>query len=165
MTISVTQAVMAAEMPAITAWAARNGWAADYDGAALKGCAVVQHPNVDGQVVKFWFDVEGYPNVQPPAWWCGGDGTAISTNKADYPRAPQNPPYPAITSIFHANPVICAPWNRLACAVHGGPHTVADWPNLAGWKTTAPEHTQAHTVADMLSSLDLHLHFSDGMQA
>ena len=28
----------------------------------------------------------------------------------------------------------------------------------------APEYTRAHTIADMLSALDLHLSFSDGMQ-
>lgn len=160
--VSITEAVMAAELPAITAWATRHHWDLTYDGTAMKGRAVVMHPHVEDQVVTFWFDVEGFPNIQPPAWWCGGDGQAVSVDKADYPRPRQNPP-PPIGSIFLPNPVICAPWNRLAYAVHGGPHGVTDWPALSGWKTNGPGYTQANTIADMLSALDLHLQYSDGM--
>lgn len=159
----ITEAVMADELPAMTAWAERNGWRLTYDPDALRGRAEVEHPHVTGRIIIFRFEVTGYPNEQPPAWWCGGDGTSVSTDRADYPRPAQIPP-PGLPngSIFHPNPVICAPWNRLAYAEHGGPH--ADWAALAAWKTYGAGSTQAHTIADMLSALAIHLGRSDGMQ-
>lgn len=160
----VTQAVMAGELIAMTAWAERNGWDLTYDANSFKGRALTAHPHMDDTTVTFWFAVDGYPNVQPPAWWCGGDGTAIGVNKADYPRPSQTPPAGLPSgSIFHPHPVICAPWNRLAYSAHGGPHP--DWPTLAGWKTYGAGYTQAHTIPDMLSALSIHLDRSDGMQA
>jgi hypothetical protein len=60
-------------------------------------------------------------------------------------------------------PCICAPWNRLAYAVHGGPHN--DWGTTTDWKQAAATSTQAHTLPDMLSALRLHLQYSPGMQA
>jgi len=162
--VTITEAVMADELPAITAWAERNDWRFTYDPAALKGRVEAEHPNVAGQLVAFWFDVTGYPNEQPPAWWCGGDGMSVTTGKADYPRPPLTPP-PGLPngSIFHPNQVICAPWNRLAYGVQGGPHP--DWPALAAWKTYGAGYTQAHTIPDMLSALAIHLDRSDGMQS
>lgn len=161
----VTKAVMADELPAITAWAARHAWDLSYDPESFKGRALVAHPHLDDQTVVFWFAVDGYPNRQPPAWWCGGDGTLVSVDRADYPRPSATPP-PGLPngSIFHTNPVICAPWNRLAYGVHGGPHT-DDWLALAAWKTYGTGYTQAHTIPDMLSALSIHLDRSDGMQA
>ena len=162
--VTITEAVMADEQPAITAWVERNGWKLTYDPVALQGRVEVEHPHAAGKIVIFWFDVTGYPNKQPPAWWCGGDGMSVTTEKADYPRPALAPP-PGLPngSIFHANPVICAPWNRLAYGVHGGPHS--DWPALAAWKTYGAGSTQAHAIPDMLSALAIHLDRSDGMQA
>jgi hypothetical protein len=161
--LTITEAVMADELPAITAWADRNGWTLSYDPSTLRGRAAAEHPQSAGQSVVFWFDVAGYPNKQPPAWWCGGDGTSVSRYQADYPRPAQAPPPgPPNGSIFHPNVVICAPWNRLAYSLNGGPH--GDWSVLAAWKSYGVGYTQAHTIADMLSTLAIHLDRSDGMQ-
>ena len=161
--VGIIEAVMADELPAITAWAYRSGWAVMYDPVALKGRAEVWHPKQRHTKVLFWFDVEGYPDRQPPAWWCGGDGLVVSKESQNYPRPPATPPPgPPNGSIFHPNPVICAPWNRLAYSVNGGPH--GDWASLAAWKTNGVEYTQAHTIPDMLATLNLHLDRSDGMQ-
>ncbi|MFC0028006.1 hypothetical protein ACFFMM_00510 [Micromonospora chaiyaphumensis] len=64
-------------------------------------------------------------------------------------------------SIFHPNRLICAPWNRLAYAEHGGPHP--DWGALTNWKTAGAGYTKADTLADMLSQIHLHLTLSPGM--
>jgi len=161
--VTITEAVMADELPAITAWAERNAWKVTYDSVVLKGRAEVVHPHAAGHVVVFWFDATAYPNEQPPAWWCGGDGKSVTTYKGDYPRPSATPPAGLPNgSIFHSNPVICAPWNRLAYSVHGGPHS--DWPALAAWKSYGAGYTQAHTISDMLSALAIHLDRSDGMQ-
>lgn len=152
------------ELTAITTWGARNGWSITYDPHCLRGRVLAPHPHVPGTTVVFWFAVDGYPNRQPPSWWCGGDGASVSVNRAAYPRpSPSPPPGLPAGSIFHANPVICAPWNRLAYGAHNGPH--ADWPELSAWKSYGGTSTQAHTIADMLSTLSIHLDRSDGMQA
>jgi hypothetical protein len=158
----VTSAVMSHELVAAGAWAARRGWQLTYDEARRIGNVHTVHPALEGQAVNFWFDVTGYPDRQPPAWWCGPDGTTITRDAADYPKPPATPMPGLSGSIFHNQPVICAPWNRLAYSINGGPHQ--DWPDLAAWKTTGIGYTQAHTIADMLSQLQVHLSASDGMQ-
>jgi hypothetical protein len=157
--LDVTEAVMEAEQVAIAAWAESHNWDVTYDPATKRGSASTPHPAL-GTPVTFHFDTTGYPDRQPPAWWCGTD-----------PADPKNYPRPAATtspgqpngSIFHGQPVICAPWNRLAYkqVIPDAPH--GDW-TLGSWKTMAPEYTRAHTIADMLSALEFHLSYSDGMQ-
>jgi hypothetical protein len=158
--VDVTEVVMEAEAATITTWANNHNWSVTYDPISKQGTARTTHPAL-GTEVNFHFDTTGYPDRQPPAWWCGPD----PADPKNYPRpaAAARPGQP-VGSIFHAQPVICAPWNRLAYTqvVSGAPHS--DW-TLGSWKTMAPEHTRAHTIADMLSALDLHLSFSDGMQA
>jgi hypothetical protein len=157
--LNVTEAVMAAEMPAITAWADRHGWEITYDPTTLKGRVLLAHPKLPGHPVTFNFDATGYPDRQPPAWWCGETGNAPT----EYPRPTATPRLGMPDgSIFHGKPCICAPWNRLAYGIHGGPHP--DWA-MSSWKTAGDGYTQAHTIADMLSSLYLHLAASDGMQS
>ncbi|MGY0389438.1 hypothetical protein ACWZJV_20925 [Nocardioides sp. WG-D5] len=155
----VTQVVVAAEMDAATAWATRRGWILSYDPATKKGKALATHP-VTGTTITFRFDTTGYPDRQPPAWWCGDE----PTDPRNYPSGPSETKagHPNGT-IFHSQPVICAPWNRLAYnqVVPGAPH--GDW-TLAAWKTMAPEYTRAHTLGDMLAALELHLTLSSGMQ-
>ena len=153
----ITQAVIAEERAAITAWATRHCWEVQLDLATATATATSVHP-VTGQPVVFSADFEGYP-AQAPAWWCGSSPSI----KSDYP-APMATTVPGLQgSIFHPSPVICAPWNRLAYAVHGGPHN--DWGIPTDWKQAAATSTQAHTIADMLAALRLHLQHSPGMQA
>lgn len=156
----LTEVVVAVELAAATAWASRHGWTLTYDASVKRGTATATHP-VTGAPVEFNFDTTAYPDRQPPAWWCGSE----QPDPRNYPAGPAEtkPGFPN-GSIFHGQPVICAPWNRLAYAqvVPGAPHS--EW-TLASWKTMAPEYTQAHSIADMLAALDLHLGISPGMQA
>lgn len=185
---SVTQEVMAAEWAAVTSWAGRHNWRVEYDSDALLGLAVVEHeaPGLPLRTVAFAFDVTGYP-AAPPAWWCvaAPDGGDLSVHLAalvnqftdnddgdrlrrpiaearHFPAPGPNHPPQLPGSIFHPNPVICAPWNRLAYQVNGGPH--GDWGSLTDWKSAGQGYTQAHTVPDMLSALQLHLRYSKEMQ-
>ncbi len=154
--LDVTQAVMDGESAAIAAWADRHQWSIDSasDGSAL--IARASHP-VTGNHVDFHADLTGYPAV-PPAWTCQDEAGASGSRAYPAPGTT-----PAITgSIFHTLPVICAPWNRLAYVVHNGPHS--DWGAPTEWKTAGPSYTQAHTIADMLAALRLHLLVSPGMQ-
>jgi hypothetical protein len=156
----LTKVVVAAELGAATSWASRHGWTLTYDVSTKCGKAVATHP-VTGTLIEFHFDTTGYPDRQPPAWWCGAE----KSDPKNYPSgAAQAKPGHPNGSIFHGQPVICAPWNRLAYTqvVPGAPHS--DW-TLASWKVMAPEYTQAHSIADMLAALELHLASSPGMQA
>ena len=103
--------------------------------------------------VVFHADLTGYP-AHPPAWWCGSS----PAERSGYPAPGTTPGVSG--SVFHNQPCICAPWNRLAYAENSGPHN--DW-TLGAWKTSGTQYTQAHTVADMLSTLRLHLQHSPGM--
>jgi hypothetical protein len=154
--LDLTRVVLADERAAITAWASRHAWVIALDLDGLICTAKTTHPN--GQTVIFRADLSGYP-VQPPAWWCGESRDDRST----FPGPPTAPPAGLPSSIFHPNAVICAPWNRLAYSIHGGPHN--DWRELRDWKQAAPGSTRAHTVTDMLDALRLHLQYSPGMLA
>ncbi len=145
---SVTLAVVVAEAPAVTAWAKRHHWTVTIAPHGTHLDATTIHP-VTKKLIVFHAELDGYPAV-PPAWSCrDADG---NVSPATFPIAGQRPTVPG--SIFHPNHVICAPWNRLAYGSHGGPHS--DWADQSGWKTIGGV-TQAHTLADMLNSLALHL--------
>jgi hypothetical protein len=151
----VTQAVMASEMPAITAWAERHQWTIHIDLDSQTVTAQTTHP-VENAPVVFHADLTGYPAL-PPTWTCRDDLGGSPRNA--FPLAGTSP---AITgSVFHSNQVICAPWSRLAYSEHGGPHS--DWGGPTQWKTAAPTYTTAHSLADMLNTLRLHLAVSPGM--
>lgn len=146
---SVTQAVVTQERPAVTAWAERHHWSVTIaqDGTHLDAATV--HPVTDTLIV-FHAELDGYPAI-PPAWTCrDADG---NVTLATFPVPGQRPAVPG--SIFHPNHLICAPWNRLAYGSHSGPHS--DWADLSAWKTIGGGVTQAHTLADMLNCLTLHL--------
>lgn len=157
MSSTITCAVLIAETPAITGWASRHGWRIETDTASLTLDAAAVHPATQTAIV-FHADLTGYPAV-PPAWTCRS-GTGETAPSA-FPVAGSRNGIPG--SVFHPNGVICAPWNRLAYAVHGGPHN--EWGELTGWKTVPGDVTQAHTLADMLTALALHLSASPATAA
>lgn len=152
----VTRTVIAAELPAVSAWAARRpGWAMRLDDTQPLLVVDTSHP-ATSVAVRITADLTGYRAV-PPAWSFVappvGPGTLL------FPQPGNSTAVQG--SIFHSNRVICAPWNRLAYAEHGGPH--GDWGALTNWTTAGTGSTKAETLADMLSQIDLHLSLSPGM--
>ena len=145
-----SRAAVEAELPAVEAWAARHGWVIAHDLDGLRLRAATYHRPVR-RLVEVIGDVTGYPAV-PPAWYF----VAIGTDETTKPHFPA----PGPTSIFHSNPVICAPWNRLAYTEHGGPHS--DWSGPAAWLQVRNQ-TTAHRLADMLAVIDANLRASPGM--
>lgn len=151
----VTAAVIAAELPALEAWAARRpGWTVCVQDTQPVLVLDAVHP-VSGTSVRITADLSEYPAV-PPAWRFVDPADGPS---APFPQAGSNG---VVTgSIFHSNRVICAPWNRLAYAEQSGPH--GDWGALTNWKSAGQGYTKADTIADMLSQIHLHLSMSPGM--
>jgi hypothetical protein len=154
--LAVTRAVVATEMVAATAWCDRHGWTVAVTEDGLHVDATTAHP-VTGTVIVFHADLDGYPAI-PPVWTCRDQDGHVGP--ATFPLPGERPGIPG--SIFHGNQVICAPWSRLAYAGHGGPHS--DWGDLTAWKTIAGV-TQAHTIADMLNALAVHLAASKAVAA
>ncbi len=91
--------------------------------------------------------------AMPPAWRFLDPRTRQDIGLPAYPAAG---PFP-LGSVLHSNGVICAPWNRLAYADRGGPHS--DW-NAANWQTAAPQHSSARTIPDMLARIRAELTIS-----
>jgi hypothetical protein len=157
----VARVVIEAEMVAVVGWAARSGWEVRIDiddaveGPVLQARTV--HP-VTGAPIVFHAALQDYP-VLPPAWTCRDPEGVVTA--AAFPRAGTRPGLSG--SIFHGALVICAPWNRLAYGARGGPH--GDWTDLTAWKTIGGGVTQAHTLADMLASIAVHLSASPGTAA
>src|ERR1039458_387603 len=147
---AVTRALLERELPAIQAWAGRWGWSVTIDRDSLRLEAQSSHPK-DRLPVKLVGTFDGYA-VIPPAWTFVNPYTGQCEGEA-FPSAGEQ-------SIFHTNLVICAPWNRLAYTIHGGPHS--DWGELTGWQQDRSGSTRATTIADMLSQVDVHLRRSPG---
>lgn len=148
----VTIAVVEEELVAMRAYGSRHGWAINWLPENLVVLAEGRHP--DGSVICLHADVEAY-KAQPPAWSVIPPG---KTTLEPY-RFPSAGALPGgIGSICHSSKLFCAPFNRLAFKVHGGPH--ADW-SLASWLDVRGT-VQANTLADMLAIIASHLHYSPG---
>ena len=158
---TVTRVVVAEEIPAVLAWAARRpGWAVEFDDAALRLNVKTVHPAC-GMALHVQADLQGYRAV-PPAWRflrLALDGRETVTDP--FPRAGAHPWIQG--SIFHGNRVICAPWNRLAYVENGDKGMHGDWGGLTNWTNAAPGYTKADTLADMLDQIYQHLSASPGM--
>jgi hypothetical protein len=152
---AVTLAVLNQEVPAAQRWAARHDWTIETDLDALQLTAITRHPADRSELVLIG-EFTGYRAV-PPAWRFVDSTTGQTTSRA-FP-APGSPR--GGSSIFHSMPVLCAPWNRLAYTETGGPH--GDWGAAADWLKVR-NTTQAHTIADMLATVNAHLRYSPGRQ-
>jgi hypothetical protein len=153
---ALARAEVERDITAAAAWACRHGWTlrADIDG--LEVHAATYHPNA-GRLLEVRAELDEYPAL-PAAWRCVTPGTIESPPSA-WPLPGQIAGISG--SIFHTNPCICAPWNRLAYAVNGGPH--AEW-TMTSWRTIASDSTKADHIADMLDQIHTHLTVSPGFQ-
>lgn len=154
---TVARASAEEELGAARVWAERHGWILTWNPDELVLRAATYHEPAR-RLVEVVGALDGY-RALPPAWRFVQPGTDAE-DKGHYP-APGQGSVPS--SIFHSNPVICAPWNRLAYTEHGGPH--GDWSGPAAWLQQVSGITVAHTLADMFSALDVHLRQSPGMMA
>lgn len=109
-----------------------------------------------GELFYLFGNLEGYKAV-PPAWEFCDEEWGSPGAKRNYPaRATID----GVGSIFHPNPVICAPFNRLAYQAHGGPHN--DWGGPEQWLKAAPGYARADTLADMLALIARDMNYSNG---
>jgi hypothetical protein len=150
-----TRAVVQHEFPIAEAWASRHGWELGLDFDTLVMTCTTRHPS-NREPAFLRAELGGYRAV-PPAWLCV-DATGAHA-KGAYP-APG--PLPGgKSSVFHSQPVICAPFNRLAYADGNGPHK-QDWGEATNWLSVPGDFARATTLAEMLQVLETHLRFSPG---
>ena len=152
---TAVRAIVESERPGAVAWAARHGWALTLQPDDLVLRSATYHPAVH-RLVEFVAHLDDYKAL-PPAWRVVVPGTDDAAALANFPK-----PGPD-ASIFHSNLVLCAPWNRLAykSVNDAGPHN--DWGGPEGWLNLGGNHTTAHTLGDMLASIDRFLRVSPGM--
>lgn len=143
------------ELLGANAWAARRGWTLDFDEPALTLRCTVTHPG-DGELLYLTADLADY-RALPPSWRF----TSSSGDSSDQRHWPKGAPIgPGKSSVFHGQPVICAPFNRLAYKDLGGPH--ANWGGPTNWLNVPSDHVRALTIGEMLAVIDLHLSTSPG---
>jgi hypothetical protein len=151
--------IEAEELPAARLWAANVGVDLSWEPSALHVRVVFTQRATGG---KFYLmgTVDGYKAL-PPVWEFFDSTWGLARQKAFYP-APASLPG-GIGSIFHTNPVICAPFNRLAYQQHGGPHS--DWGGPEQWLRAGAGYVQAETLADMLAVIARDMNYSTGRMA
>jgi hypothetical protein len=149
----VTKILVESEARIVDSWAQRNGWTVNINLERLEITAEVPHPK-DNAPLFLQGDLSGYRAI-PPAWRFVDESGNVT--KAAFPAAG---PVNGKSSIFHGNVVICAPFNRLAYKIAGGPHE--DWGEWTGWFVVTGDFAKAYTLAEMLSIINVHLQFSPG---
>ena len=149
----VTQILLQFEAGIVESWAKRNGWSVNIDIDRLEIAAEVPHPK-DNLPLFLRGDLTGYRAI-PPAWRFVDETGNVT--KGAFPAAG---PVNGKSSIFHGNVVICAPFNRLAYKIAGGPHE--DWGDWTGWIVVTGDFAKAYTLAEMLAIINVHLQFSPG---
>lgn len=144
------------ELPGAKEWARHHGVQLEWDPAMLEVRAIFRHHATE-ELYYLLGRFDGY-RVMPP-WWNFCDPSWGSPGeKKNYPAPGSSPE--GKSSIFHRNPVICAPFNRLAFKSEGGPHQ--NWGNLENWLKIKQEGVRASTLGDMLAVIDRDLCVSPG---
>lgn len=151
----VTRAVLEDEFAAAVAWARRNApaWVLSCNADELVLSVRIPHPAPGAGALTLRADLRDY-RAMPPAWTFTDDSGA--SPKQAFPAAG---PVPGGASIFHSQPVICAPFNRLAYREYRGPH--GNWSGADSWMDVRGT-VYAPSLADMLSVIHLHLRHSPG---
>lgn len=153
-----TRAAVEEELEGARAWAKRHDVALTWLPDRLEIRALLVQPET-GSEFYLKGDVKGY-KVVPPAWAFCTPQWEESTSLEHFPARVKTP---FGSSIFHAKPVICAPFNRLAYKEHGGPHS--DWGGPAQWLDAAKNKVRATTIGDMLQAIRRDFLYTRGSMA
>ena len=158
----VTAAALADELPGAQAWAQRHDVTVDVELLQERVIRVVLAQEDPVEIFYLQGTFESY-RALPPVWqwydetWSTNEGLHLSPN-------PTTPPCgSSVFMNYNGRPVICAPFNRLAYNISGGPHS--DWGGPAQWMTPRPGCVRAVTIGDMLQSIFRDFRFTRGRMA
>jgi hypothetical protein len=148
------------ELPGAQTWAERHGDPLLWVPEALEVRVALTQPET-----KELFFLRGhfddYREIAP-AWTFTDAVWTAPPRQQLFPRPA--PPLSGGVSVFHPQPVICAPFNRLAYRQQNGPHN--DWGGPANWLTAGrPNEVKAHYLGDMLSVMHQHFVVTRGRMA
>ena len=88
-----------------------------------------------------------------PAWTFTDQQWEAPAGAFNFPKV-LAPPYGSPMFIVGGSgPVVCVPFNRLAYATHGGPHSIADWGGPSNWLNAGLTYIHAVTIGDMLTAI------------
>lgn len=147
--------VLQVEIERLLAWAARKDVPLTWHPESLELRGAWTQPETE-EVFHFRGLVDQY-REKPPAWQY--TDAEFSGTTAGH-LTPKIGSTPFGSTMVHASGVICAPFNRLAYQVHGGPH--GDWV-LAEWlKAGSADQVRATTLADMVARIHAEFVYSRG---
>lgn len=145
----VVDGVLAEEIEGALAWASRHRLVLDWNAATRTLRAALEQRDT---LERFY--LQGQFNdykALPPTWvWC--DRAWCNAGAPHLSPKPGRSPFGSSMFIKNNNTaIICAPFNRLAFGVHGGPHS--DWGDPVQWMNAGGRHIRATTIGDMLQSI------------
>lgn len=155
--VDITRVVIEHELRDARAAAERYGWRLKLDLDALRLEVLLHHPatRVEMELVA---TLDGY-RALPPVWRFVMPGTNNSPKSA-WPR-PAN--LDGKSSIFHSEPVICAPFNRLAYGEADRRGVHSEWGAPTSWLQIRDANViRATTLAEMLAVIRAFLSVSEG---
>ena len=146
-------AIVEEELVAASAWAERHGLQLDASPDTLHLELPLRGPASDGtdseaEDYLLSGDFDDYRAIAP-AWRFLDPRTKADIGAPAFPRGGTQLPFPS--TVLHGNGVICAHFNRLAYAAHGGPH--AEWSDLTNWQNVRQAETLALKIAAMLDRI------------
>lgn len=142
--LDATIAILSNEIKNALSFCEKKGFEANYEIETLRLKIKIRQKSTS-EIFYLIGEFENYPAL-PPKWYFSDEKWNLKNERIFYPK-PTNSKFGS--SIFHTNPVLCAPFNRLAYQQEGGPHN--DWGGLANWKNVQGQMAKATTVADMIA--------------
>jgi hypothetical protein len=136
----VARAHVEAELAQLETWRDTHGWEIEWDAATLV-LTILMSSKIDGEKYLLECRLDGY-RALPPMFEFVHPQTGERGKAGCYPGGGRG--------YFHTKPCICAPWNRSAYQVHGGPH--GDW-TMTAWATYRPNHSQLGDMIVLIQDL------------
>ena len=157
----VTAAAFTSELEAACEWARREQVQLDCSLPEKLLCATfVRGDSSEHFYVRGRFD--GYKAL-PPIWeWCDANWSNAGERRLS-PDAAGTAHGSSMFLDHRGTAIICAPFNRLAYAVHNGPHS--NWGELTHWMTVRRGVVYAVTIADMLHTIARDFRYTTGRMA
>jgi hypothetical protein len=157
----VTAAAFAAELGPAREWAKREQFKLECDLPKMELRVTFSRAD-SGECFYLRGRFDGYKAL-PPTWeWCDANWSNAGEKRLS-PDAAQTAHGSSVFLDHHGTAIICAPFNRLAYAAHGGPHS--NWGELTHWMTVARRVVYAVTIGDMLHSIARDFRYTSGRMA
>lgn len=155
MPAETSAAIVEDELEGVRAWAERHGVPIEWHPETFELRLVLTQPS-SGELFYLRGRFDDYPEVAPAWTFCSPEWA--DEGKRFFPARASGPA--RMGTVMHPNGVICAPFNRLAYAAHGGPHK--NWGGPAQWITPKRKAVFATKIGDMVQRIMHDVRRGDG---